>query len=269
MTTYGWRARIGVIKATYRPKNFSYWFDTAPAGVEVVPAAIGFRKGEKRGFLESFERAEELAHTLRDAGCELVIVHGAPPFILRGREFEAQWRETVQASLGIPFLTPMQPHVWALKSLGVKKVLAFTYYGDELNDGLQRYLEEEGIEAVMAGGLRHDDQEEGLYSTPLKTLDRVDFGEFYRYCKASYARLGEEAKSIECFYVNGSGWDAGAAVMPLEQDLKVPVLWPQAMYMWATYSALDICNQREGYGRFIEQWPALTPPRGAAHPSPG
>ncbi|MPZ87305.1 MAG: hypothetical protein GEU81_04350 [Nitriliruptorales bacterium] len=246
-----------MIKPTYRPKNWHYWYGTAPAGVEIVPAAIGFRKGEKRGFLEGFDRAEELAHTLKDAGCELVIVHGAPPFILKGTQFEAQWRERVQASLGIPLLTPMQPHLWALKALGVKKVLGLTYFSDELNDGLRRYLEEEGIEAVMAGGLRATGQDEGVFSTPMRALDDVDAGDFYRYCKQSYKRLGKESAAIECFYVSGSGWDVGPAIAPLERDLKVPVLWPQAMYTWAVYSTLQICNQRPDLGQFIEQWPEL------------
>ena len=257
MAKDGWRARVGVIKATYRPKNFRYWYDTAPDGVEIVPASLGSRKGEKRGFLDSFARGEELAHALKEAGCDLVIVHGAPPFILQGRDWEAEWRQKVQADLGIPFLTAMQPHAWALKALGVKRLLAHTYYNDELNDGIVRYFAEEGMETVLAGGLRAAEHDEELYSTPLKALDDVDAGDFYRYARNAYARLGGDGASVDCLYVNGSGWDAGPAVEPLEADVGRPVLWPQAMYVWAVYRTLGIDGRRSGFGSLLEDWPEL------------
>lgn len=254
MSTYGWRSRIGIIKATYRPKNFRYWFDTAPEGVEILPAAVGYRKGERTGFMDGLDHAAQLAETLAENRCEIVSIQGAPPFLLRGRELEAEWRHDLEVKLGIPVVTAMQPHLWALEAMGIKRVLTLTYYGDELNGQLNAYLASGGVESVLPGGLDTGSHAEDLYSTPLMGLDKFSFDDFYGHAKRLYRELDE---GVDAIYINGSGWDAGPAVPYLEQDLGIPVIWPQALYVWATYQLAGVENRREGFGHLMSRWPDL------------
>ena len=88
---FAWRARIGVIKPTHRGKASHFWYNHAPDGVEIVSTFIGFRSGQRQGFLEGFKRAEELAVELKEVGCNIIVVSGTPPFLLKGRDFERQW----------------------------------------------------------------------------------------------------------------------------------------------------------------------------------
>src|SRR5579883_3021529 len=108
-----WRARIGLIKPTHRGKSFAFWYKHAPDGVEIVPTFIGFRSGERQSFTSGFQRAEALAADLQAVGCTIISVSGTPPFLLKGLDFERQWARDLSAKVGLPVVTPMEPHARA------------------------------------------------------------------------------------------------------------------------------------------------------------
>ncbi len=242
---FAWRARVGVLKPTHRGKTFAFWYKYAPEGVEIVPAFIGFRTGQKESFLKGFGPAEEIAMKLKEVGCDLIAVSGTPPFLLKGLEFERQWAKDLSAKTGLPIVTPVEPHGIALKSMGVKKVAVATYFGDELNQSIVNYFRQFGMESTVIPGFNFTGQSEDLYTTPLMTLDEVSYMDVYRHCKQGLKRLGT---SVDAIYINGGGWDAAPAVEMLEKDLKVKVVWAIAAEMWLTYCKLDIDTAIPGCG---------------------
>lgn len=245
---YAWRARIGLIKPTHRGKTFHFWYKHAPEGVEIVPTFVGFRSGRREGFLQGFERAEELALQLKEVGCDIISVSGTPPFLLKGLDFERQWASELSKKTGLPVVTPMEPHAIALKSMGARKVAAATYFGDELNQAIVSYFGRFGIECVAMPGFSHKGQGEGLYTTPLLALDEVSYMDVYRHCKRGVEQIGG---SVDAIYINGGGWDAAPAIEPLERDLKVKVVWALAAEMWLTYHKLRISNPISGRGSLL------------------
>jgi maleate cis-trans isomerase len=242
---YAWRARIGVLKPTHRGKSFAFWFKHAPAGVEIVPAFIGFRSGQKESFLKGFKPAEEIAVQLKEVGCDIIAVSGTPPFLLKGLDFERQWAKDLSQKIGLPIVTPVEPHAIALKSMNVKKVLVATYFGNELNQAIVNYFSRFGMESAVIPGLDFSGKSEDLYTTPLMKLDEVSYMDVYRHCKRGLQRLGT---SVDAIYINGGGWDAAPAVEMLERDLKVKVVWALAAEMWLTYSKLQIELKLSGCG---------------------
>lgn len=245
---YAWRARIGLIEPTHRGKTFAFWYKNAPSGVEIVPTFVGFRRGEAEGFLQGLSRAEQLAMELKEVGCDIIVVCGTPPFLLKGLDFEREWGAELSSRTGLPVITPMEPHAIALKALGVRKVACATYYHNELNQAIVDYLARFEIEALMMGGFSLAGEGEALYSTPMMALDEVSFMHVYRYCKRGLARVG---RAVDAVYINGSGWDAAPAVELLERDLGVKVVWAQAADMWLTYHKLGISNPVSGYGSLL------------------
>jgi Arylmalonate decarboxylase len=148
-----WRARVGLIKPTHRGKSFAYWYNHAPEGVEIVPTFIGFRSEQRESFLEGFKKAEELAVQLKDVGCDIISVSGTPPFLLKGLEFERQWAAKLSEKIGLPVVTPMEPHAIALKALGARRVAVATYYGHELNQAIVNYFAKFAIQSELMPGL--------------------------------------------------------------------------------------------------------------------
>jgi arylmalonate decarboxylase len=234
-----WRARIGLIKPTHRGKSFAFWYTHAPDGVEIVPTFIGFRSGERQGFTSGFQRAEQLAVDLQAVGCTILAVSGTPPFLLKGLDFERQWAHDLSAKVGLPVVTPMEPHAIALETMGLRRVALATYYKDELNQAIVDYFARFGIESELLPGFSATGQDEALYATPLLALDEVSWTDVYRHCKQGLERLG---RSVDAIYINGGGWDAAPAVDVLERDLKVKAVWALAAEMWLTYHKLAIDN---------------------------
>ena len=245
---FAWRARVGLIKPTHRGKSFAFWYKHAPEGVEIVPTFIGFRSGQKEGFLQGFERAEQIAMQLKEVGCDIIAVSGTPPFLIKGLDFERQWAADLSKKIGLPVVTPMEPHAIALKSMGVRKVAVATYYGDDLNQAIVNYFGRFGIESAIMQGFSLGGQREGLYTTPLLALDEVSYMDVYRHCKRGHQQLGT---SVDAIYINGGGWDAAPAVELLERDLKITVVWALAAEMWFTYHKLAISNPLSGCGSLL------------------
>ncbi|HSF58716.1 MAG TPA: hypothetical protein VLD83_11650, partial [Candidatus Binatia bacterium] len=168
-----WRARIGLIKPTHRGKSFAYWYKHAPEGVEIVPTFIGFRSEKRESFLEGFKKAEALAVQLKEVGCDIISVSGTPPFLLKGLDYERQWAADLSAKIGLPVVTPMEPHAIALQALGARKVAGATYYGDELNRAIVSYFSCFGLKSELMPGLSMTGEGSGLYTTSLLALDEV------------------------------------------------------------------------------------------------
>jgi maleate cis-trans isomerase len=241
---FAWRARIGLIKPTHRGKSFAYWYKNAPDGVEIVPTFIGFRSEKRESFLEGFKRAEELAVQLKEVGCDIVSVSGTPPFLLKGLDFERQWAADLSQKIGLPVVTPMEPHAIALQTLGVRKVAVATYYGDELNQAIVKYFARFGIDSVLMPGFSVSGESSGLYTTSLRALDEVSSVEVYRHCKKALLDM----VSVDAVYINGGGWDAAPAIEFIERDLNTKVVWALAAEMWLTYHTLKVDNPVPGGG---------------------
>ena len=238
---FAWRARIGFICPTHRGKVFAFWYDRAPAGVEVIPTFIGFRTSDQKTFESGFARAEQLADDLKAAGCDLISVSGSPPVLLKGLDFEREWRDRIAQRLGIPVISQMEPHALAMHSLGIQRVAIATYYGDELNEAIVRYFNRFDIEGVLLGGFQQTaHSKEALYTTSLQGLDDVSFQQVYRYCKRGVLAL---KRPVDGIYINGGGWDALPAINLLEADLRTKVVFAMAAEMWLAYRTLHIDPQ--------------------------
>ena len=233
-----WRARIGLIKPTHRGKSFAYWYNNAPDGVEIVPTFIGFRSEKRESFLEGFKKAEEIAIQLKEVGCDIIAVSGTPPFLLKGLDFERQWAADLSAKIGLPVVTPMEPHALALQALGARTVAVATYYGQELNQAIVNYFSRFGFESELMPGLSVTGESTGLYTTSLRALDEVSHTDVYRHCRKALQNM----RPVDAVYINGGGWDAAPAIEFLERDLKIKVVWALAAEMWFTYHVLKIEN---------------------------
>jgi maleate cis-trans isomerase len=245
---YAWRGRVGLIKPTHRGKTFAFWYKHAPPGVELIPTFVGFRSGEKQSFDQAFTRAEELALDLKRAKCDLIAISGTPPYLMKGLDFERQFGAELSRKIGLPVVTPMEPHAIALRAMGVRRVAVATYYKEDLNQAIVDYFQRFGVESVVIPGFDFSGTGEGMYATPLAALDEVSYMDVYRHCKRGLLQAGT---SVDAIYINGGGWDAAPAIEMLERDLKTKVVWALAAEMWLVYHRLRIDNPVQGFGSLL------------------
>jgi maleate cis-trans isomerase len=245
---YAWRGRIGLISPTHRGKVFSFWYKSAPEGVEIIPTFIGFRTSNRQTFESGFARAEELAVQLKEVGCDVIAVSGSPPVLLKGLDFEREWADRLAQKTGLPVVTQMEPHALAMQAMGIRRVAIATYYGDELNQAIVRYFARFDIEGIVMGGLATAGKDEALYTTSLSALDEVSHAQVYSYCKRGFLKT---AGAVDGIYINGGGWDALPAVNPLEADLGTKVVFALAAEMWLTYRKLRVELQSSECGALL------------------
>jgi len=245
---FAWRGRLGLIQPTHRGKSFHYWYHLAPPGVEIVPTFIGFRRGEREAFEHAFDKAEEIAASLVEVGATLIAIGGLPPFALKGYEFDVAWTERLSKRLGVPVATPMNACGLALKTLGIRRVALLSYFGEELAAALAAYFSNFGVESTVLEGYHMGRGSEGLFSTPLMSLDEVSKEQVYRYCRD--AVLPHRSR-IDGLFVAGSGWDATPVVEYLERDLGIPVVISLLGQVWFARRRLHIADPVEGYGSLL------------------
>jgi hypothetical protein len=158
--------------------------------VEIIPTFVGFRTSDRQSFEAGFERAERLAEDLKAAGCDIVVVSGTPPVLLKGLDFEREWRDRLSQKIGVPVISQMEPHAQALVAMGIRRVAIATYYGDELNQAIVNYFRRFDIEGIVLGGFQSTRAAgQALYTTSLKALDDVSYIEVYQYCKRGVRNL--------------------------------------------------------------------------------
>jgi maleate cis-trans isomerase len=243
------RAKVGLVFPS--AGTIPFWQAHAPEGVELLPAYLGYQVGDRKTFLHGFRRAEELALELRPAGCDIIAVGGTPPSLLAGLDFERQWGQDLSDKLGLPVVTPMESHALALSALGAERVAVATYYGDELNQAIVRYLARFDIEGVPMGGFRLTDQSDELYATPMQAQRDITEEQLYEYCRQGLERVGPP---IDAIYVNGGGWVVtGSMIDRLERDFGADVIWGPVAEMWLVYWKLDIAHTAAGCGRLLRE----------------
>src|SRR5680860_526909 len=248
---YGWRGKLGLIKATSQGPSYEFWYRNVPAGVEIKPTAIGYTKGQRSEFATGPERAEERATQLAADGCTCVMIGGTPPFLLQGPQFELDWQKRVEAALGIPVITPMIPHVLAMRALGLESVAVATYYRQELNDAIVSYLAQCGIRGVVTEGLQQGTQTEELFATPLGSQEALSAAAVYKYCKKVVEDIGG---GVDGLYINGGGWEVSPVLNILEDDLELPVVWAQPADLWVCFRRMRIRAANGGHGRLLREW---------------
>src|SRR6267143_745768 len=110
-----------------------------------------------------------------------ISLSGTPPVLLKGLDFEREWRDRLSQKIGIPVISQMEPHARALLAMGVRRVAIATYYGDELNHAIVDYFRRFDIEGVVLGEFQHASSAgQALYTTSLKALDDVSYIEVYQ-----------------------------------------------------------------------------------------
>ena len=85
-----WRGVIGMVRPTRRPGTLEELIRILPGGIGVVPLLLNFKAGSNAEFLKSIPLYEGFAAELAEQGVDLIMLSGAPPFMLLGLKDEVR-----------------------------------------------------------------------------------------------------------------------------------------------------------------------------------
>lgn len=242
MATASWRGTVGVVKPTYGSGSLVEFIRLLPEGVGVIPVYAGIKEHTEGGYLGALETYNERVAELARIGVDLMHPEGGPPFMVRGykseREIVKRWEEKYQ----VPIFTSGMTQTEALRALGIEKFVGCTYYRDnKLNELFTHYFRDAGFEVLAM---------EGMDTSPGEA-DNLSAQEIYTHLKRSFLKHSR----AEGIYLLGSGAWRVMDVVPVEEDLEVPVIHPVAARVWYVQKQLHVRQPVRGAGRLLAELP--------------
>ncbi len=242
MATASWRGTVGVVKPTYGSGSLVEFIRLLPEGVGVIPMYAGIKEHSERGYLDALESYNQQVAELARIGVDLMHPEGGPPFMVRGYKSEQEIVKQWEAKYKVPIFTSGMTQAEALRALGIKKFVGCTYFRDnKLNDLFTRYFTDAGFEVLAM---------EGMDTSPGEA-DNLSGQEIYAHLKQSFLKHS----GAQGIYLLGSGGWRVIDVVPVEEDLGVPVVHPVAARVWYVQKRLRVRQPIQGAGRLLRELP--------------
>ena len=103
-----WRGVVGMVRPTRRPGTLEELIRILPEGIGIVPLLLNFKAGSKAEFLNSIPLYERFAAELAEQGMDVIMLSGAPPFMLLGPQKEAALTKAWTRKFKTPVITDPQ-----------------------------------------------------------------------------------------------------------------------------------------------------------------
>jgi len=240
VTTYGRRAKIGLLVPPTNTVNETEWWAMAPAGVTIHTTRMPLHADTasaagKRALQDDLERAtSDLAQADGD-----VIAYGCTAGSMTTPMTDLPDFMTEVA--GKPCVTTAASIVNGLNSLGVKKIALATPYHDAPNAHEKEFLAEAGIETVNIAGLGigagGPNESQQIAKTPAETIHNH---------VVSADRPEADAMLISC-----TDFPVLDMIAQLEDELAKPVVTSNQATFWAALRAAGIDDRFDRYGTLL------------------
>jgi maleate isomerase len=186
-----WRGVVGMVRPTRRPGTLEELIRILPEGIGVVPLLLNFKAGSKEEFLNSIPLYERFASELAEQGVDMIMLSGAPPFMLLGREKEASLTKAWTKKFKTPVLTDPQMQVAALRAMKVKTFIGASYSALQ-NKIVLDYMTAAGFKALSMEPI----------DVPFDQVAQISIETLYAHVK----RLYRQHRNADGVYIQGGGW---------------------------------------------------------------
>jgi maleate isomerase len=235
-----WRGVVGMVRPTRRPGGLEELIRILPEGIGVVPLLLNFKAGSNAEFLNSIPLYERFAAELAEQGVDLIMLAGAPPFMLLGPKGEAKLIRSWEKKFKIPIVTDPQMHVAGLRAMGIKKFVGASYSTLQ-NKIVVDYMRKVGFGVLSMKPI----------DVPFDQVAQISVEVLYAHVK----RLHREHPDVDGVYIQGGGWQTVRVVQMLENDLGIPVVHATICQAWQIHKRLRVRETKPGLGRLLAELP--------------
>ena len=240
MTFTLWRGVVGMVRPTRRPGTLEELIRILPEGIGIVPLLLNFKAGSKDEFLNSIPLYERFASELAEQSVDMIMLSGAPPFMLLGQEKEASLTKAWTKKFKTPVLTDPQMQIAALRAMKIKTFIGASYSALQ-NKIVLDYMTAAGFKALSMEPI----------DVPFDQVAQISVERLYAHVK----RLYRQHRNADGVYIQGGGWQTVRVVELLEQDLGIPVVHATICQAWQIHKHLDVRETKPGYGRLLSELP--------------
>jgi len=229
-----------MVRPTRRPGTLEELIRILPEGIGIVPLLLNFKAGSKNEFLNSIPLYERFASELAEQGVDMIMLSGAPPFMLLGQEKEASLTNAWTKKFKTPVLTDPQMQVAALRAMKIKTFIGASYSALQ-NKIVLDYMTAAGFKALSMEPI----------DVPFDQVAQISVERLYAHVK----RLYRQHRNADGVYIQGGGWQTARVVELLEKDLGIPVVHATICQAWQIHKHLDVRETKPGYGRLLSELP--------------
>jgi maleate cis-trans isomerase len=242
-TTYGTRAKLGLIVPPTNTVNEAEWHKMVPEGVTFhvtrmpLHADNSSAEGKKALYADIKEATEDLAQ----AGLSVISYGCTAGSMVQPINQLSDFMSDVS---GIPCVTTASAIVSALNALSVKKISIATPYHEALNNHEVRFLAENGFETLRISGLGIGTKGPHEYIEIAQTpMDKI---------KAHI--LSVDHTNAEAILVSCTDFPSLSLIPELEKELGKPVISSNLATLWAALRAIKIKNCFDNFGTLLTNY---------------
>jgi maleate isomerase len=235
-----WRGVVGMVRPTRRPGTLEELIRILPEGIGIVPLLLNFKAGSIAEFKNAIPHYERFVAELAEQGVDLIILSGAPPFMLLGYDAEAKLIRRWEKKYKTPIVTDPQMQVAGLRAMKIKKFIGASYSALQ-NKIVLDYMAQAGLKSVSMEPI----------DVPFDQVAQISTEMLYAHVK----KLFLKHPGADGIYIQGGGWQTARVVAMLEQDLQVPVVHATICQARQIHRRLKVRETAPGYGRLLAELP--------------
>jgi maleate isomerase len=235
-----WRGVVGMVRPTRRPGTLEELIRILPEGIGIVPLLLNFKQGSNLEFEKSIPQYEHCVGELAEQAVDMIILSGAPPFMLLGYEAEARLIRRWEKKYKTQIVTDPQMQVAGLRAMKIKKFIGASYSALQ-NKIVLTYMAQAGLRSLAMEPI----------DVPFDQVAQISNEVLYAHIKTLYRKH----RGADGIYIQGGGWQTARVVQLLETDLQVPVVHATICQAWAIHKQLKVRETKPGYGRLLAELP--------------
>lgn len=241
---YGARAMIGIAVPQANPTVEAEMAILMPQGIALATSRMTSRCADPRERLIEYQR--ELPATLADFDTLALDAVGfacTGASYLIGVDGETAWLTEQSQALGYPVVSAAQAIKASLQRLKARRIALLSPYPSWLNEASHAYWREQDIEIVKEERIALPSSDtRGVYAIRNSAVLAAS---------APLAGCGADA-----LLLSGTGMPTLRALMPLEQQLGIPVLSSNYCLAWALLERLGLLAPQADGASLLDGWQA-------------
>jgi len=180
----------------------------------------------------------EAATCLADAGVDVIGYGCTSGSLFKGKDHDEEIEREIERKTRVPAVATAKAVIEALDTLQIRRVCVATPYIDEINERVQKYLEQNKIDVLRIKGLgiTHNSEVGNQHSDAAYELAR----------KAHVP----EAQGI---FISCTNFKTIEVIEQLEEELEVPVISSNTATLWAMMRKAGIRRTLKGYGKLLSR----------------
>lgn len=210
--------------------------------VSFIGEGLGLRHLSPNGYDAVIDKVEVLSTKLAVRGAKVIALMGTSLTFYRGWEFHEKLVGRMREASGLPVTTMSLAVVTAMGILGIRRVAVATAYTAVVNQRLQEFLEEAGLEIVAMRGMAVEDSD---------AVQAVPRDKVARLCRQVLRDAGRGDKP-DGLLISCGALDTVDLIPTLESEYDLPVVGSSPAGFWAAVRLLGNDGSSAGHGRLFE-----------------